>query len=185
MTRTVAALWRHPIKSHGSEPLQTVALTAGRTLPWDRTWAVAHEAADADGSGWAPCANFSRGAKAPGLMAVSARLDEKTERIALTHPELGGVDVHPERDAEALIAWSAPLIPAGRAASARVIRAPGRGMTDTPFPSISILNTASTRAVGEKISISGAGGATFGSTASVLSRSSNSSDARSSSETPS
>ena len=38
----VAALWRHPIKSHGREALQTVALTAGQTMPFDRTWAVMH-----------------------------------------------------------------------------------------------------------------------------------------------
>ncbi len=151
MTRSVVAIWRHPIKSHGWETLRTAELSAGRTLPWDRTWAIAHEAAEADGSKWVPCVNFSRGSKAPGLMAITARLDEETERVELTHPDLGRIEVHPERDAEALIAWSAPLIPKDRAASARVVRVPERGMTDTPFPSISLLNTASNRAVGEKL----------------------------------
>lgn len=63
----VAALWRHPIKAHGVEPLEAVELAAGQTLPWDRRWAIAHDAAKvAPGhSAWADCANFSRGAKSP------------------------------------------------------------------------------------------------------------------------
>ncbi len=71
MTARVAALWRHPIKSHGREALKNVSLTEGQTMPWDRRWAVAHDAAKADGSEWAECMNFSRGAKAPSLMAMS------------------------------------------------------------------------------------------------------------------
>ena len=41
----VSALWRHPIKGHGVEPVEGVTLTAGATMPWDRVWAIAHEAA--------------------------------------------------------------------------------------------------------------------------------------------
>ena len=69
---TVAALWRHPIKGHGRETLDRVTLTEGQTMPFDRRWAIAHEAARADGSEWAPCAEFSRGAKVPALMAIDA-----------------------------------------------------------------------------------------------------------------
>ena len=37
-------------------------------------------------TGWAPCANFSRGAKSPELMAIRARVDEAAGRVTLTHP---------------------------------------------------------------------------------------------------
>ena len=50
MTDTVTEIWRHPVKSHGREALETVTLTAGQTMPGDRVWAVAHEASTADGS---------------------------------------------------------------------------------------------------------------------------------------
>lgn len=43
MTATVTEIWRHPIKSHGREPLESVTLEAGKALPLDRLWAVAHE----------------------------------------------------------------------------------------------------------------------------------------------
>ena len=38
-------LWRHPIKGHGVEAVGAVTLAAGATMPWDRVWAIAHEAA--------------------------------------------------------------------------------------------------------------------------------------------
>lgn len=147
---TVAALWRHPIKSHGREALDRVTLEPGRTMPGDRVWAVAHEAARIEGDGWAPCANFSRGAKAPGLMAITARLDPTGDTVTLRHPDLGEITLAPDREGQRLIDWTRPLIPQDRAASARVLRAPGRGMTDTDFPSISIGNMATHRAVEQK-----------------------------------
>ena len=146
---TLAQIWRHPIKSHGAEALEAVRLTAGRTMPWDRRWAVAHEAATADNSAWSPCQQFSRGAKAPSLMALSAELNEATGRVILRHPELGQLDVDPETEGDALVAWAGPLIPSDRAQSARIVRVPDRGMTDTDFPSISINSTSSLRALGQ------------------------------------
>lgn len=85
MTVEVTLLCRHPIKSHGREVVQTVSVTPGQTMPGDRVWAVAHEASKADGSDWVPCANFSRGAKAPLLMAISARSNGET--LTLSHPD--------------------------------------------------------------------------------------------------
>lgn len=151
MTATLAHIWRHPVKSHGREELSQVTLKAGQTMPWDRTWAVAHEGARIDGSEWAPCANFSRGSKAPQLMAINCKLNETTETVTLTHPDREEVTLHPERDSAALIDWVRPLMPEDRAQSSRVVRVEGRGMTDTPFPSISIANTATHQAVEDQL----------------------------------
>lgn len=151
MTMRVTNLWRFPVKSHGAEALETVTLTAGQAMPWDRTWAVAHEAAKAQDGVWSPCANFSRAAKAPGLMALTSVLDEATEMLTLRHPDLGEVTLHPTRDAQALIDWTAPLIPDARAQSSRVVHVGPRGMTDSPFPSLSVLSLASLRDLGAKM----------------------------------
>ena len=151
MTGRVEHLWRHPIKSHGREALTRARLTAGATFPWDRVWAVAHEESTADGSEWVSFAHFSRGAKAPGLMGINAHLDEATETVTLTHPDLPDLTFQPDEDPQALIDWSASLIPDNRAKSARIIRAPGRGMTDSNFPSISIGNLSSHRVIEQKL----------------------------------
>lgn len=151
MTARIAHISRHPIKSHGVEALERVALTAGGTLPWDRHWAVAHEAAKTSGGEWAPCSNFSRGSKAPALMAIKSQLDEATGHLTLTHPDRPTLTFDPDRDEAAFLDWVGPLMPENRARSVRIVSAPGRGMTDTDFPSVSLLNLASHRAVGQKL----------------------------------
>jgi len=147
VTATLAHIWRHPIKAHGVEPLDTVTLTAGKALPYDRAWAIQHEGTRMQGADWAPCANFSRGAKAPQLMAVRCKLDERTEQMTLTHPNRPDLVAHPDRDGPAIIDWVQPLMPADRARSTAVIRASTQAFTDSPFPSISIGNLATHRAV--------------------------------------
>jgi uncharacterized protein YcbX len=155
MTARVAQIWRHPIKSHGRESLSEVRLEEGRTLPGDRVWAVAHEAAKVDFAApeWAPCANFSRGAKAPGLMAIDARLDDASGRVTLSHPERGELAFDPDDPADEarFLAWVTPLCPADRALPARLFKVEGRGLTDTDFPSISLNNLASHEAVAARI----------------------------------
>lgn len=148
---TVAALWRHPIKGHGREALERVTLTEGQTMPYDRRWAVAHEMARADGAEWAPCAEFSRGAKVPALMAIDTTTDEATGKVTLTHPDRPDLTFDPETQARAFLDWVRPLMPENRAQSTRIVRVDGRGMTDTDFPSISLINLASNEALGEQM----------------------------------
>ena len=114
MTGEVTSLWRHPIKSHGRESLDEVTMIAGRTMPWDRVWAVAHDASKADGSEWVQCANFSRVSKAPDLMAITARLDEQTGLITLSHPNRDDLNFDPNSDPTAFLSWVAPLVPRDR-----------------------------------------------------------------------
>ncbi|CAD0185850.1 putative Fe-S protein [Ruegeria sp. THAF57] len=149
MSAEVTSLWRHPIKSHGHEAVETVTLNPGQTMPGDRVWAIAHEASKADGSEWVPCANFSRGAKAPQLMAITAKLSGDT--VALSHPQRPDLSFQPDTEQDAFLDWVKPLMPADRAASARIVRVPGRGMTDSDFPSVSLCNMASHRAVEQKL----------------------------------
>ena len=42
MSGTVAEIWRYPVKGLAGERLERVAIAAGRTLPNDRRFAVAH-----------------------------------------------------------------------------------------------------------------------------------------------
>jgi uncharacterized protein YcbX len=140
---------RHPIKAHGREDLASVLLSAGACLPDDRRWAVAHEAAKLS-TGWNPCSNFHRGAKAPALMAITAEL--RDDSVTLRHPDLPDLTFRPDEtaDLQHFLVWVARLSPADRAQPAQIISA-DRGMTDSDFPSISILCTASLDALGEKL----------------------------------
>lgn len=151
MTGRVTGLWRHPIKSHGREELEEVSFQAGATMPGDRIWAVAHEASKADNSAWSVCANFTRVAGTPALAAVSSNLDDATGRMTLRHPDRPDLDFDPETEPQAYLDWVAPLLTEGRAAPARFVRVPGRGMTDSDFPSVTLCNMASHRAVEQRL----------------------------------
>lgn len=148
MTARLAEIWRYPVKSHGRETLSRIDVTAGATLPWDRHWAVAHEAAEVPDIGWSPCQAFSRVSKAPRLMAISSSFEPATGAITMSHPDLGSITFRPEADEAEFLDWSAPLIPKGRARSARIVRGGKVGMTDSDYPSISILSTSSLDALG-------------------------------------
>jgi len=149
VTARVTALYRHPVKAVGREAVKAAVLTEGETFPGDRIWAVAHEASKAGPDAWSPCMGFVRAASSPQLMAVEARLEGDT--VTFTHPDRPEIRLNPDREAAALIGWLRPLVAEGRAAPARVLRAPpGRGMTDTRAPSVTLGNAASHRALEQR-----------------------------------
>jgi len=132
-----------------------VKLSEGKCLPWDRRWAVAHEMAkiDFDDPEWASCNNFSIGAKAPELQAITARCDMPYQKVTLSHPRLKDLTISPDLPADhgAFIQWIMPIVPKHRALPSRIVRAEGRGMTDTDYPSVSIINLASHREVAARV----------------------------------
>jgi uncharacterized protein len=142
-TGRLARICRHPIKSHGREDLASVTLSVGECVPFDRHWAVAHEAAKLV-PGWNACVNFARGSKAPALMAITAELDEDTREVRLAHPARGNLSFRPDdpEDLPRFLDWVRPLNPENRAQPCQIVSA-GRGMTDSPIPSIAILSMAS------------------------------------------
>ena len=151
MTATVTEIWRHPIKSHGRESLASVMVQAGDALPFDRMWAVAHDRSTADGSKWASCGHFCRVAKLPNLMAIRARLDETSGRITLSHPDADDLTFDPETESADFIAWVKHLVPAEALQPARLVKAHSQAFTDSDFPSVTLCNHASHRAVEQRV----------------------------------
>lgn len=147
MNASVSHLWRHPIKGFGTEAVSSVRLTAGETMPWDRIWAVGHQSSrpESQDGAWARCLNYCRGAKLPNLMAVQATTDTSCGRITLSHPnaERLTVDLKDAGDADRFLKWAQQLADPEKPLPSFVVAARDRGMTDSPFPSISILNHSS------------------------------------------
>lgn len=146
MTATVTRIWRYPIKSHGREPLASVLLSEGLPLPFDRLWAVAHDATDVDGSEWASCRNFTRVAGSPKLAAITARMiDDRS--LTLSHPERADLTFAPDTEAAALLDWLRGFVPGNRPQPARLLRAGGRQFLDSSKGDITLCNMASHRAI--------------------------------------
>ena len=150
----LAAICRHPVKSAGYEELANVTLTAGRPMPWDRVWAVAHAAARFDGQpdGWQPKMQFLRGWAEGALMAIRARFDAGTQTLTLTHPARPDLTVRLPDDGAALVDWLRPLWPETRPAPDRLVaRTDGGALADVPDPWVAIGNLASNRALGQRL----------------------------------
>lgn len=152
MTAEVVSLWRHPIKSHGREPLESVTLTEGQTFPWDRVWAVTHDQTRDDPcAGWISSRNFQIGTLNPGLAGIWATLDETRKAITLTRADVDPLTIIPDApEATAqLAAWLETLSPPLRTEPRAIVRnrPSDQGWTDTNYPTVSIMNRASHRAV--------------------------------------
>ncbi|MHC9234648.1 MOSC domain-containing protein [Pseudooceanicola sp. 502str34] len=141
----LAAIWRHPVKGVGAEPLTRTGLEAARPLPGDRAWAILTGEAQATGD-WMPCRNFSRGCYAPRLMAVTADSHDDG-RITFRHPDQAPITLDPARDGGLLVEWIAPLYSDDRPAPRELVAAPAQGMTDADFPSVALLGRASLEAL--------------------------------------
>lgn len=155
MTVRVREIWRHPIKAHGRERLDRIDLTPGAALPWDRRWAVAHEAAqfDTDAPAWAHCRNFTRAAGSPSLMAIEAEVEESSGTIRLRHPDQAEITIDPTdaADVARFVAWATPLTNPDRPQPRALVSAPDQAMTDTDFASVSLINLASHAAVEDQL----------------------------------
>ncbi|MCK0149750.1 MOSC domain-containing protein [Marivita sp. S6314] len=152
MTGRIAEIWRHPIKSHGREPLDAVSLTPGKALPFDRHWAIAHERSDADGSKWVSCGHFCRVAKIPALMAISSSFDEATGQITLRHPDRAqDVCFNPDTEADTFFAWVHGFSDDAALQPTRIVKAATDAFTDSDFPSITLCNLSSHRAVEQRV----------------------------------
>ena len=148
---TVASLWRHPIKSHGREALDSVTLDAGKTMPWDRHWAVTHQKSKFDTSNpeWVMCRNFMIGNLTPDLAGIWASFDDATQMMTLRHADLGEITFNPDTPAD-FLKWVAPLS-ADQSISPTGLVTADVGMTDSPFASISLMNTASHLSVAQQM----------------------------------
>jgi len=151
MMATLAEMWRHPIKSHSREAISSATLTVGETLPWDRHWAVVHDRSDADGTVWARCTNFIRTTNTAALMAITSKLNEESGTLTLHHPERPDLTFQPNLDPTPFFGWISPLMAGERNKPTRLVRAKQFGMTDSAYPSISLYNSASHRAVSQKM----------------------------------
>ena len=97
------------------------------------------------------CRNFMIGTSTPALAGIWAKLDDGHGQH---HPDPSGagpITFNPDdaADCDRFIAWVSRFIPADKQHPKSIVKVAGRGMTDTDYPSVSIMNTASHAAVAD------------------------------------
>ena len=78
-------------------------------------------------------------------MAITASVDESNSSIELFHPELTSLKIQMDSPqfSEKIIHWVSSLCPENGPQSFKICKVPNRGMTDTDYPSISLLSFSS------------------------------------------
>ena len=156
MSWSLAAIYRHPIKSLGEEALDEVTLRAGQAIPHDRTWAIAHGGAwDPENPAWmGGSAKMVSTTYVPRLSQMKTRFEEATGSVHLSHPDLGELSVQPSDPLHhtVLTGWIEPLLEGmGRVGPFHVCEAPGVAFTDFEDTHLSIATDNSLRALSEHI----------------------------------
>ncbi|MEL7463586.1 MAG: MOSC domain-containing protein [Pseudomonadota bacterium] len=150
MPARLAAIYRHPVKSLGEEALTSVSVAAGRAMPWDRVWAVAHGRSEFNPAEpeWVESHSSVIQSTNPNLARITCAFRETTGRLSLAHPDLGEITVDPEAEGQRLTDWLAPIAAPSGPPPYRVIRVPGgQALTDFPDTHYAIGNLASLRAL--------------------------------------
>lgn len=151
MTWSLAHIFRHPVKSVGEEALQSVDLSAGKAMPWDRRWAIAHGAAG-DITGWAASANFVTQTHVPKMAQIRMSFLPESHMLRLSHPDLPDLTIRPgsvDGD-DALSDWIEPLTRGTtRSGPFLIYSIPNVTFTDFEDTHISIGSESSRRALGQ------------------------------------
>ena len=155
MTGLVAAIFRHPVKGFTPEPLSTAALTAGRTFPGDRIYAVENGPSGFDPAApaFVPKQKFAVLAAIPAVARAKTAYDEASGVLTATapgQPMFSGALTQPA-GREAFAAWLARLLGEAAAGPLKVVAAPEHHFTDHPKGHVSIINLASVRDLEAKL----------------------------------
>jgi len=150
----LTAITRFPIKGLGPDSLDRIALSANKTLPMDRAWAIENGPSPFDerAPGHVKKKHFLMLAGQAELAKLNCRYSDKEGTFSVTLDgaipvtiRLESPDTHP-----ALFDVLRVLVGDAVRGPLRLVHAPGQAMTDIPQPQISLINAASVRALSEK-----------------------------------
>jgi uncharacterized protein YcbX len=147
----ITGLYRYPVKGLTPEPLKTVALSVGQTLPADRRYAIENGPSGFDPAvpAWLPKSVFVMLMRDEWLAALEARFDDQSHMLTLR--ENGAVAVAGNLETEAGRAAIERFFADRHAAKIKgppkVLVSPGHSFSDVAKKVVSIINLASCAAI--------------------------------------
>lgn len=148
MSMTVRDICRYPVKGLPADRMAGATLAPGRTLAYDRHWAIAHAASSIDPAApqWARKQNFLMLARDEKLGQLGAEFDEETTTLTITRKgkpvSRGRLDDVTGR--MLLQTFLSGFMPAGSRGTPKIVEAPQDvQFTDVPDPFVSLINLAS------------------------------------------
>lgn len=150
MTARIAAIHTFPVKGLSAQPVQSVALSPGGTLPHDRRFAILHRATTFDPTepSWKPKSNFLTLMRDEKLATLEAVFEPETCMLELRRAgkrvARGKIDTQTGR---LLIDQFLSAYMAGTSAPGpyKLAESPGHAFTDIPDKAVSLINLASVK----------------------------------------
>jgi hypothetical protein len=155
----LAALYRYPVKGLTPERLDSVELTPGETLPFDRAWAIENGPGrfEAAAPRHLPKINFLMLMRDERLATLKSRFDEDTRVLVISRD--GKPVVRGQLDTalgrQLIEQFVAAYMKAELRGAPKIVHAPGHSFSDVAAKCVHIVNVASVRelerAVGRKV----------------------------------
>lgn len=148
MTMTLTDIFRYPVKGMGPDRLESVSLTMGLGLPFDRNWAIVHDSSTVDAAApvWAKKANFLCLARDEKLAQLETSFEEETRTLTIFRKgkqiSRGRLDDPTGRTL--LQTFLNSFMPSGPRGNPKIVEAPHEvQFTDMEEAKVSIINRAS------------------------------------------
>lgn len=147
----IDSIYRYPVKGLTPEPLDFARLSSGRCIPWDRAFALAQGDCGFDSASpaWRPKTEFLCLARNPAAWRLTTRFDDAAGLLAVTAGRGDAIEASPFTEAgrEALTRFIAAALPDEMRGTPRFVHAEGHSFCDNKSQVISLIGTASLRAL--------------------------------------
>ena len=149
MTGVVTGLYRYPVKGLSADPLQSIAVGAGETLPFDRAWAIENGPTrfDPDAPAYLPPSSFLTLKREERLATLEARFEEQTSRLVLLRggrPVASG-DLSAPVGRQIIEQFLSAFMADRLRGRPRIVYAPGHSFSDTEEKRVHIISLRSLR----------------------------------------
>ena len=149
MTGTLTGIYRYPVKGLSAQPLKSVALAAGETLPFDRAWAIENGPSrfDPENPRHLPKVAFLMLMRDERLASLDAHFEEETRRLVLHRGgrQVAGGDLTTPSGRQVLEQFVAAFMGPSLRGAPRIVSAPGHSFTDTAGKWVHVVNLSSVR----------------------------------------
>lgn len=149
MDGTITGIYRYPVKGLSADPLTSVNVAPGETLPFDRTWAIENGPSrfDPENPSHLPKVAFLMLMRDERLATLDARFDEESRRLTLLRAgrQVASGDLTTRSGRQILEQFIAAYMVQSLRGPPRILSAEGHSFSDIPAKGVHIINLASVR----------------------------------------
>lgn len=151
MSARVTAIYRYPVKGLSAEPMQSVVLSAGQPIPFDRAWAIENGPSrfDAASPRHVPKTSFLMLMRNERLATLETRFDEAASTLTILRggKVVASGNLTTITGRQVIEQFMAAYMAGGLRGAPKIIHADGHHFADCSEPYVHIINLATVREI--------------------------------------